>query len=571
MNVPEALIADRYRLVARVGSGGMGVVWEAWDERLERRVALKQLSLPPGVSEVEADLAKNRAMREARISARLHHRNAVPVFDVVEHQGQPCLIMQFVSSVPLSTVLRDGGLLAPPEAVRVGREIAGALAAAHAIGIVHRDVKPGNILIDDDGTAMISDFGISHALGDPTLTATGMFHGTPAYLSPEAARGAPGTAASDVYSLGATLYATLEGSPPFGTDQNPIALLHRVAAGKFVPPTRSGPLAPLITRMLAADPDARPSMHEVAASLARPAAEEGTSAPVQERDAATVRRPAPSPTAVLEPPANPVRPAVREPAPPLAPVSTAAPAQYSDAGQGTRPRQRRGLWMLLGLVLVASIVGLGWAVLSGQLSQQTGGAADPAPPSTTSSTAAGPATSAGPTSQAPTPTPTRASPRSPSPSSPPTPTATRPSPTPTRPSPTPTQPTPTPTATRSPTPAPSPTPPPVSGTPTAGELTAAVTSYYGQMPRGTDGGWQQLTGRYQSGTAGGRGSYERFWRAINAVSVRNVSASPPGNVQALVTYNFADGRVVRELTSYRLVEQGGVLKIDGSSVISSTG
>src|SRR4051794_27672075 len=167
----------------------MGVVWEAWDERLERPVAVKQLRAQVGLTPDEAELAKNRAMREARITARLHHRNAVPVFDVVEHEGQPCLIMQFVPSVPLSTVLRDAGTLTPAEAAKVGGQIASALAAAHELGIVHRDIKPGNILISDDGTAMISDFGISHALGDATLTSTGMFHGTPAYLSPEVARG----------------------------------------------------------------------------------------------------------------------------------------------------------------------------------------------------------------------------------------------------------------------------------------------------------------------------------------------------------------------------------------------
>ena len=264
----QALLADRYRLVREVGRGGMGVVWEAWDERLERPVAVKELRPQPGLTPEEARLAKDRAMREARITARLHHRNAVPVFDVVEHQGQPCLVMQFVPSVPLSAVLREGGPLGVAETARFGAEVASALAAAHQLGIVHRDVKPGNVLITDDGTALISDFGISRALGDATLTSTGLVHGTPAYLAPEVARGAESTYASDVFSLGASLYACVEGGPPFGTDANSIALLYRVASGELAEPQRAGRLAPVLLEMLRADPAGRPAMGEVAVRLA---------------------------------------------------------------------------------------------------------------------------------------------------------------------------------------------------------------------------------------------------------------------------------------------------------------
>src|SRR5207248_2478091 len=154
------------------------------------------------------------------------------------------------------------------ETVRMGAEVASALAAAHQLGIVHRDVKPGNILLAEDGSAMLSDFGISRVLGDATLTVTGMVHGTPAYLAPEVARGASSDASTDVYSLGSTLYAALEGSPPFGSDPNPIVLLHKVAAGDFPPPERGGPLTPLLLRMLAADPSRRPTMATVAGDLA---------------------------------------------------------------------------------------------------------------------------------------------------------------------------------------------------------------------------------------------------------------------------------------------------------------
>ncbi len=295
MSEPQALIAGRYRLVHLVGSGGMGEVWEAWDERLERRVALKQLHHQSGLSGSDAELANLRAMREARITARLHHPHAVPVFDVVEHEGQACLIMQFIPSMTLSAVLAEGGPLEPDEAAQVGAQIAGALATAHALGIVHRDVKPGNILIAEDGAALISDFGISRALGDATLTTSGMVHGTPAFLAPEVARGEASDFASDVFSLGATLYAALEGTPPFGNNENSIALLHRVAAGQIEPPQRTGALTPVIVQMLSPEPESRPPMHAVAHTFAQLAAAGGGNARsnISEPRAAACRAPGP--------------------------------------------------------------------------------------------------------------------------------------------------------------------------------------------------------------------------------------------------------------------------------------
>ena len=168
MSGPDTVIAGRYRLVSQIASGGMGIVWQAWDELLQRPVALKQLRPQPGLSADEAELTSQRAMREARITARLHHQHAVPVYDVVEYDGLPCLIMQYLPSTSLQSVVNGQGPLPPAEAARIGAEIASALAAAHAADIVHRDVKPGNVLIADDGSAKITDFGISHALGDTT-------------------------------------------------------------------------------------------------------------------------------------------------------------------------------------------------------------------------------------------------------------------------------------------------------------------------------------------------------------------------------------------------------------------
>ena len=267
MSTPSTLVADRYRLVKMLGAGGMGIVWHAWDERLQRPVALKMLRTQPELTERERELATDRAMREARITAGLHHPHAVTVFDVIEHEGQPCIVMQLIESTPLSDLLREHGTLTSSEAARIGAQVSSALAAAHKMRIVHRDVKPGNILITEDGSAMISDFGISHALGDATITATGMIHGTPAYLAPEVARGLPTSFASDVFSLGSTLYAALEGEPPFGSDRNAIALLHKVARGGYPPPKHAGPLAPLLRTMLSAQPKRRPTMASVAQSL----------------------------------------------------------------------------------------------------------------------------------------------------------------------------------------------------------------------------------------------------------------------------------------------------------------
>jgi eukaryotic-like serine/threonine-protein kinase len=262
------LIAGHYRVLKRLGSGGMGVVWQAKDERLQRLVAVKQLLLAPELSPRETDEARARALREARIAARLQHPNAIMVYDVAEHDGEPCIVMEYLPSRSLAALLSERYCLPVPEVASIGRQIASALAAAHAAQIVHRDVKPGNILITEDGTAKITDFGVSRAVGDVTVTQTGMMAGTPAYLAPEVARGQLPTSASDVFSLGATLYAALEGRGPFGDSENPLALLHAVASGRPTPPQQAGPLTAVLMSLLATDPAARPDMHRASLELA---------------------------------------------------------------------------------------------------------------------------------------------------------------------------------------------------------------------------------------------------------------------------------------------------------------
>ncbi|MFD8495367.1 serine/threonine-protein kinase [Amycolatopsis sp. NPDC059657] len=272
-------IAGRYRLVELIGGGAMGMVWRGEDTSLDRVIAVKELILPFGHGgEEKATEAKNRAMREARIAARLQHPHAITVFNVVEHEDRPWLIMEYLPSKSLSAVLADGPLPVD-EVIRIGIQLTSALQAAHEAGIVHRDVKPGNVLIGEDGTVKVTDFGISRASGDATYTATGEISGTPAFLAPEVARGVDASAASDVFSLGATLYTAIEGAPPFGTADNQIALLYRVSSGEIIPPVKAGKLKPLLLRLLEVKPEDRPEMGDVLTELRMLAAFEGDEPP----------------------------------------------------------------------------------------------------------------------------------------------------------------------------------------------------------------------------------------------------------------------------------------------------
>ncbi|PRY35789.1 serine/threonine-protein kinase [Umezawaea tangerina] len=258
----DEVVAGRYRLVEPLGRGAAGVVWRAQDERLARVVAVKFFTSAGSPKDVD------RIVREGRIAARLRHPHAVTVHDVVEHGGKPCLVMEYVPSKTLAEMMDAAGALPEALVVGVGWQVASALAAAHAAGIVHRDVTPFNVLVGDDGTAKVVDFGISRAVGEGTVTEARAVIGTPAYLAPEVASGHGAVFASDVYALGATLYAALEGHPPFGNaDDNPYALLRRVAEGQVAPPRFPGPLGEVLGRVLRRDPAERPTMAETYALL----------------------------------------------------------------------------------------------------------------------------------------------------------------------------------------------------------------------------------------------------------------------------------------------------------------
>lgn len=582
MSSPTTLVADRYRLVKLIGSGGMGVVWHAWDERLQRAVALKMLRTQPDLSDREREVATDRAMREARITAGLHHPHAVTVFDVVEHEGQPCIVMQLVESTTLSVLLRERGTLSPRETARIGAQVGSALAAAHKIRIVHRDVKPGNILITEDGSAMISDFGISHALGDTTITATGMVHGTPAYLAPEVAQGRPTSFASDVFSLGSSMYAMLEGAPPFGADDNALALLHRVARGDVPAPRHAGALDPLLRNMLAADPKRRPSMKTVAARLAAmlerteaAAPSELPTVPVAASELPTVPAAAPelptvpaaasasdsdgtgsaaaaevtleaghtgeterldeasgsnAPTATTER----LRPAAA--APSLAwlrqdaPVAQDAPNPPSREAPPTdaAPPRRRRTGVLVGVLVIVGILIAGGALLLGVLRPDAddvgapGAGESPTAPAT--SPAARPSPEVAPTPVVPT--PTTVPEETAAPPAPPAPTAEQ-------------------------------------------RVVDAITTYYALVPGDLDTAWTLMTADYQENHVGGRAAYDAFWGDVAALTIADVTATAPDQGQATLTYSFTDGSVVQEVTAYRLVDEAGVLKIAATEVFSS--
>ncbi|MFD6895447.1 serine/threonine-protein kinase [Rhodococcus sp. NPDC060086] len=242
----------------------MGAVWLARDNRLGRNVAVKQVISTADLDPAAAEEIRRRALREGRVAAQLTHEHAISMYDVALHYGEPWLVMEHLPSRSLAQVMNAIDTLPPYVVAQIGADVADALAAAHDAGIVHRDVKPGNILIaergHDAGVVKISDFGIARAKGDNDPSS--VIIGTPAYFAPEVARGSDPTEASDVFSLGATLYTAIEGQPPFGYETDSIALLHRVARAEIIPPKKTGLLTDTLLTMLEPDPSRRPTMIE---------------------------------------------------------------------------------------------------------------------------------------------------------------------------------------------------------------------------------------------------------------------------------------------------------------------
>lgn len=268
------LVAGRYRLLERIGRGGMGTVWRAEDSLLDRQVALKQLHVAHYLDEDELATLYERTRREARSAARINHPNVVVVHDVVEDRGLPCIVMEYVPSTTLGDVLKNG-TITPDEAARIGRGMIAALRAAHAAGVLHRDVKPGNVLLGEGGRVVLTDFGIAQSTGTSTLTKTGEMVGSIDYIAPERVKGAKPGPAADLWALGATLYQALEGRPPFRKD-TAVETAYAIAMDPLPPPRNAGPLTRLVETLLAKDPALRPPAELAEQILREPAAESET-------------------------------------------------------------------------------------------------------------------------------------------------------------------------------------------------------------------------------------------------------------------------------------------------------
>jgi serine/threonine protein kinase len=294
-------VAGRYRLAERVGRGGMGTVWRAEDELLGRDVAVKQLHIPPHLDDDEVRILHERTRREARSAARITHPHVIVVHDVVVDDGRPCIVMEYIPSITLSAAIKDRGPLRPDEAARIGAAVAGALRAAHAAGVLHRDVKPANVLLGRDGRIVLTDFGIALPAGAPSLTTTGQWVGSIDYVAPErlvGEAGEPGPA-SDLWSLGATLYHAVEGRPPFRRT-SAIATAHAIVVEEAEPP-RDSVLSDVIAGLLAQEPEARVDAERAERLLTRvagadtgPGADTGTDAGTRKLTRSAARSAAPA-------------------------------------------------------------------------------------------------------------------------------------------------------------------------------------------------------------------------------------------------------------------------------------
>ncbi|MBJ7451979.1 MAG: serine/threonine protein kinase [Blastococcus sp.] len=576
LTTPGRLVAGRYRLQSQIGGGGMGAVWLALDERLGRQVAVKQVL----VSESDQALAeqqRQRALREGRIAARLDHPHSIKVYDVAQEGETPWLVMEYLPSRSLSEVVTAEGVLRVDQVAQIGAQVADALTATHAAGIVHRDVKPANILIGQgpglEGLVKITDFGISHAHGDVTLTQTGQITGTPAFLAPEVAQGYEMGEASDVFSLGATLYTCLEGQPPFGMEDNALAMLHKVAGGTIRPPVRAGSLSGPLTRMLAASPDDRPTMAEVRDELARLAAGRSgdtttvllartdlrpsggrprttvfPAAGAAAAGAAVAGAPAAAPEApVDEPPSAPPVPSAAAAAatgpgtPPDAadapPPAVAAPPAEDDPGVAPEPQRtgrRRAVWVAAALLLAALAAVIGFVLLNTDDPDSNAGNQADETPSTSSPSSA---TSSTPTSSAPTS------------SSPPASETQQ------------TDPAGETTATPSPE-----TPAPVVPQPAAGDPASATQAFFALVPGNLPAAHQLTSPSFQAEFPLAR--FTGFWSGFSSVQVSNIQ--PQGDDRALadITYVSSDGTTTTERHELRFeADANGRLLLDRDTAV----
>ncbi|GAA1138480.1 serine/threonine protein kinase [Kitasatospora gansuensis] len=393
------VIADRYLLQEQLGRGGMGTVWMARDTKLERSVAVKELSVS-GIPERELPTLNSRMQQEARAAAKIKHPGVITVYDVLEQDGRPWIVMELIDGRSLADVIDSEGTLLPRDAARVGEQVLAALDQAHRHGVLHRDVKPANVLLERGGRAVLTDFGIALLEGAPGLTRTGDIVGSPDYVAPERVSGHRPGPESDLWSLGATLYAAVEGQSPFHRTTT-MGTLQAVIADPLPEPRHAGALAPVIEALLRKDPAERPTADQALTMLAEAA--RTTTGPTQPH----------APTQTTPPTPIPLPTPIPQPAPPSAPVPTApTPSPPAPPGDGHR---RRNLLIVACAVLVALLTGgVVFAVVNSG-SQKPPQTTTVIAPVTTPPSSQPPATQA-PTTQAPTSQPPTSQP----PSNPPT-------------------------------------------------------------------------------------------------------------------------------------------------------
>jgi eukaryotic-like serine/threonine-protein kinase len=308
----DRIAHGRYHLLSRIGRGGMGQVWRARDETLGREVAVKEVIFPDTPSDAERSAMRTRVIREARASARIAHPGVVTVYDVLQEEGRAYIVMELLQGRSLADRVKAEGPMEPREAARVGAELLHILRAAHAQGIVHRDVKPANVLLAETGEVKLADFGIASMRDEASITLTGQVFGSPHYMSPEQAAGARSGPATDLWGLGATLFYAVEGYLPFQGD-HPLSVLNAVLHEDTPELRRAGPLAPVLGGLLRKDAEERVTDEEAARMLAEVAAGKATppEATAPPEDAAALERPA----AVAEREPLPVERAEQQPEP----------------------------------------------------------------------------------------------------------------------------------------------------------------------------------------------------------------------------------------------------------------
>lgn len=372
------LLAGRYRLGDTIGRGGMGKVWRAHDEVLHRTVAVKELTAALYVAEADRVVLHARTQKEARAAARITHPGVVTVHDVLDHDNRPWIVMQYVDGPSLADAVKasETGRIEAREAARIGLHVLGALRAAHAAGVLHRDVKPGNVLLARDARVLLTDFGIAAIEGDSTITRTGELVGSIDYLAPERVRGGQPGPASDLWSLGATLYTAVQGESPFRRS-SPISTMQAVVNEEPPPATHAGALAPVITALLRKDPDDRPSAEEAERMFLE--AMEGRE-PRAAHEYVPTRQVSEAELHAANGPAGGSG-TVRTPAPAPAPEAVVPAPSVASA----RPAGRRR-WRTVALVVALAAVvggGVGLAVLkyrdSGTGTTATGGTASKSP------------------------------------------------------------------------------------------------------------------------------------------------------------------------------------------------